>query len=460
MLDSLRARLLLWYTLILALVISAFGAAVCYVLWRSALTTADEALVAQAGLLEQSVRPGPFGTFDLELPEAVLRTFNEPGSTHSYYTIWDAAGELIDQSDPESGAQFPSTSDRWTRGSRREVARRTADGLTVLVGRDISDLRQRVWSLAGIIAGAGVVALAISLVGGWFLAGRALAPIARISRTASQMSGGDLSARIPIDRTESELGQLASSLNEAFDRLQETLERQRRFTADASHELRTPLASLSAELEWALARERSADEYLGSLEIGWRAATRMRGIVDALLTLARADAGELRPSTTTIALAPMVEEVLAAHHALAATRGVVLRRHIAAASIVGDAELLRTAMTNLVLNAIEYNREGGVVSVTLTDEASDVRLDVVDTGIGIPADDVSRIFERFYRADKARARRAGGAGLGLALTKWIVDAHGGELRCESTVGEGTRFTIRLPRGRQEPTSSRRVAVAR
>lgn len=446
MFDSLRTRLLLWYTLILALVIAAFGGAVCFALWRSALATADEALSAQAALVEHSVRPAAFGTFSLDFPEHVVRQFNEPVATRPYYAIWSGEGALIDQSDPAVGVSMPaSVPGRWTRGSRREVARRTADGLTVLVGRDISDLRQAVWSTAGLIAGAGIVALTISLVGGWFLSSRALAPIARISRTATAMSAGDLSARVPIDRTESELGQLASTLNEAFDRLQATLDRQRRFTADASHELRTPLASLSAEVEWARARERTAEEYRGSLDVCWRAATRMRAVVGALLTLARADAGELGPETSRVELAALVDEVIAAHHAMARERGVTIARTLAPTLIVGDAELLRTVVANLVSNAIQYNRDDGQVSVTLSTEDGRARLDVADTGIGIPADDVERVFERFYRADKARARRQGGAGLGLALAKWIVEAHHGEIVCSSVVGDGTRFTVRLPR---------------
>lgn len=446
MFDSLRTRLLCWYTLTLALVIAAFGAAVCFALWRSALAAADEALLAQAALVEQSVRPAAFGTFSLDFPDQVVRQFNEPSATRPYYAIWDGEGALIDQSDPDAGAQLPSAPPtRWTRGSRREIARRTADGLTVLVGRDISDLRQAVWSTADMIAGAGLVALTISLAGGWFLSSRALAPIARISRTATRMSAGDLSARVPVDRTESELGQLASTLNEAFDRLQATLERQRRFTADASHELRTPLASLSAEVEWALARDRTAEEYHGSLELCWRAATRMHAVVSALLTLARADAGELRPHAAPVAFTPIIDEVVAAHDALAKERGVTIACDLEPTCILGDPELLRTVVANLVSNAIQYNREGGRVSVTLGTDDGLARLDIADTGIGIPADEVDRVFERFYRADKARARRQGGAGLGLALAKWIVEAHDGNISCASVAGEGTRFTLRLPR---------------
>ncbi len=442
--DSLRTRLLLWFTVILAVVIASFGAAVCYLLWRSAIAAADETLIAQARLIEQSVRPGAFDTFELDLPEPLLRTFNEPTAGHPYYAIWSANGELIDQSDPDANARVRQSLDRWSRGTRREVVRR-GTALTVLVGRDISDIQRTVWSLASSIAVVGVLALAVSLAGGWFLAGRALAPIARISATAGRMSSGDWSARVPIDRTESELGQLAAVLNDAFDRLQDTLERQRRFTADASHELRTPLAALSAEVEWALTCERTNSQYRDSLETAWRAAGRMRAVVEALLTLARADAGELSLRAVPIAFSSIVHDVVSAHDAAARARGVVVRHTGEDPKVVGDVELLRTAVGNLIANAIAYNRDGGQVTVTLADDAAGVRLDVADTGLGIPAEDLPRIFERFYRADKARARREGGAGLGLALTKWIAEAHGGHLTCASVLGEGTVFTLRLPR---------------
>jgi two-component system, OmpR family, sensor kinase len=450
--DSLRARLLAWFTLSLAVVIASFGASVCYLLWRSAIASTDETLLTQARLVEQSVRPGAFDTFDLDLPEPLLRTFHEPGAERPYYAVWSAGGELIDQSDPEARARVHETLERWSRGTRREVARRGRD-LTVVVGRDVSDIRRTVWSLAGSIAAVGVLALAVSLAGGWFLVGRALAPIARINATAGRMSAGDWSARVPIDRTESELGQLAAAINEAFDRLQETLERQRGFTADASHELRTPLAALSAEVEWALARERTPSEYRDSLETAWRAAGRMRAVVEALLTLARADAGELPLHAAPLAFDSIVDEVVTANDEAARARGVGLRHVRADVHVVGDPELLRTAVGNLVANAIAYNRDGGRVTLTVAEDDAGIRLDVADTGLGIPADDLPRIFERFYRADKARARRAGGAGLGLALAKWIVDAHGGRLTCASVVGEGTTFTLRLPRSRSSEGTS-------
>jgi heavy metal sensor kinase len=448
MLESLRARLLLWYTLILALVIGAFGGTVSYLFWRSLVVEADAELLARARTVARVLRPAAPGSFDLDLPDDAVQYFYQPAGGQPYYAIWNANGELIDQSDPALDIQIPRVPGVYTRRGRREVVIDAERGVTVLVGRDVADLRQEVWSLEATIGGVSLLALAVSLLGGWFLSGRALAPIARISRTATAMAAGDLSARIAIDRTESELGQLASTLNGAFDRLLIALERQRRFTADASHELRTPLATLSAETEWALARERTAADYRASLEICSRAAARMRAVVEALLTLARADAGEIQFRRAPVALGPIIHDVVSLLRGFADRRKVSIAVQDGPAVVTGDTELLREVVSNLVSNAIQYNHEGGRVDICVLEEGPVVCLRVADSGIGIAPEDLPRVFDRFYRADKVRARDAGGVGLGLALTKWIVEGHDGQITCSSEVGLGTQFVVRLPPAQQ------------
>ncbi len=315
----------------------------------------------------------------------------------------------------------------------------------MLVGRDLTDTRRDVLAFAGTAAAGGIIALVVSLLGGWFLAGRALAPVARISHAAEAMTAGDLTARIAIERTENELEQVALALNQAFDRLHQAVENERRFTADASHELRTPLATISAEIEWALTRPRTDDEYRRCLDTARRAAERMRRVVERLLTLAHADAGAAALQRAPVGLAPVVNDAVGIVKPLAEQKRVTIETHLDAAMVVGDRDRLTDLATNLVSNAIRYNRDGGRVSVEVWPEGDDACLRVTDTGTGISSDDLPRVFERFFRADKARTADSGGAGLGLAIAKWIVEAHGGRIACTSTVGHGTEVLVRLPR---------------
>jgi signal transduction histidine kinase len=259
------------------------------------------------------------------------------------------------------------------------------------------------------------------------------------------MAAGDLGARIAIERTENELEQVALALNEAFDRLHLALQNERRFTADASHELRTPLATISAEIEWGLSRERSGDEYRRCLETAGRASARMRRIVERLLTLARADTDGVTLRRAAVGLAPLVGDALALVQPLADQKRVRIETRVDTTTVVGDPDRLTDLVTNLFSNAIQYNRDGGQVTVEVWPEGSDACLRVRDTGTGIGADDLPHIFDRFYRADKARTTHSGGAGLGLAIAKWIVDAHGGKIACQSTAGHGTEVLVRLPR---------------
>jgi heavy metal sensor kinase len=445
MLSSLRARLLLWYTLILAVVIATFAATVCFLFWRSLVADIDQGLRASARALVEGLRPTASGDFDLVLPGEYRQAEGLTQPPQTYYAVWNREAELIDRSPGDFDLPRPAGPALRTRQGRRELIVIGANAAVVLVGRDLADARRDVLAFAGTAAAGGVAALVVSLLGGWFLVGRALAPVTRISQTAAAMSAGDLTARIAVERTENELEQVALALNQAFDRLHLAIENERRFTADASHELRTPLATISAELEWALARERSADEYRRCLDVAKRAADRMRRIVERLLTLARADTAPMSLQRAAVGLAPVVGDALAIVQPLADQKRVTIETRLDAATVVGDRDRLTDLVTNLFSNAIQYNRDGGQVSVEVWPEGNDACLRVRDTGTGIAADDLPRVFDRFYRADKARTTHSGGAGLGLAIAKWIVDAHGGRIACHSTAGQGTEVLVRLPR---------------
>jgi two-component system, OmpR family, sensor kinase len=272
----------------------------------------------------------------------------------------------------------------------------------------------------------------------------------RIGRTARAMVDGDFSARIPIERVETEFGQLARALNDAFDRLHASLERQRRFTADASHELRTPLATLSTEVQWALARPRDSDEYRRSLEASQRAARRMQAVVERLLALARDVAGADVDQAVEVRLRDLVQRVADDLAPLAMTRGIAVDVTGDPVTVTGDPDRLVDAFTNVLANAIQYNIEGGRVTIAVRHDAHHAEVTVADTGTGIAPDDVPRVFEPFFRADPARQHDEGGAGLGLTVAQTILRRHGGDVTITSEPGRGTIVVLRLPARRSLP----------
>jgi signal transduction histidine kinase len=240
------------------------------------------------------------------------------------------------------------------------------------------------------------------------------------------------------------LGRLAGVLNSTFARLEAAFAQQAQFTADASHDLRTPLAVIITEAQTALARERSAAEYRETLEGCLSTAQQMRRLTESLLELARFDAGQESMRREPFDLAQVARDCVELVRPLAARRGIKLDCELAAVQCQGDAERLSQVVTNLLTNAIQFNRDQGTIRVSLNANNSNAQLQVADTGEGIAAEDLPHIFERFYRADKSRSRAEGRNGLGLAICKAIVDAHGGSIGVTSQVGAGSTFTVKLP----------------
>jgi heavy metal sensor kinase len=265
-----------------------------------------------------------------------------------------------------------------------------------------------------------------------------------MSETLAGITARRLSERIDLAGVDSELGELGAILNEMLGRLESSFEQQVRFTADASHELRTPLSVILAHIELALGRPRTAEEYREALATCDRAAGRMKALVEDLLTLARADAGQLDLEPVPVDLGSIAEECVDLLDALASRRGIRLDVSAGRAVVAGDADRLTQVATNLITNAILYNRLGGRVVVTAAAEGNEAVLTVADTGAGIPEEDLPLLFQRFYRADPARSRKHGGSGLGLAICRSIVEAHGGRIAVTSRPGAGTTVTVRLP----------------
>lgn len=337
------------------------------------------------------------------------------------------------------GALLPTDPVSW-----QEVRVVGPQDAVVVVGRHTGGVRRRLAEFLemGVAAGLGVLALALA--GEWFITSRALRPITRMSEDAAGITESDMSRRLDVARTKSELGELARILNGTFDRLEAAFARQATFTADASHELRTPLSVVITHAELALRKDREAPEYRQTLETCLSAARRMKGLVEGLLTLARADAGGIGLRKEPLDLACLAKEVVAFLQPLARARRLRLEVNAENLEVNGDRDRLGEVVTNLVSNAIRYNREGGKIAVDVFGEGDEAVITVADTGIGIPEADRTHVFVRFYRVDKARSHERGGVGLGLAITRMIVEAHGGSISLASVEGAGSTFTVRLP----------------
>ena len=288
--------------------------------------------------------------------------------------------------------------------------------------------------------------IAVALLVGYSITRRAFLPIEEIRRTAETIgAGGDLSARIPTERTQGEIRQLAETFNEMFGRLETSFEHERQFTSDASHELRTPVAVITSQAEYSLLPDATPEEQREGLEVILEQAQKMSALISQLLMLARADSG-----TQQLTMAPVDLSLLASMTAeqcreAAARRQIRLDCEIAPGIMTeGDQASLVRVFLNLLENAIQYGRPGGFVKLTLAVQNDFAVCSIADDGIGIARENLERIWQRFYRVDPSRNPGGSNTGLGLSLVKWIIEAHHGTIEAESGLGKGSCFTFRLP----------------
>jgi two-component system, OmpR family, sensor kinase len=382
---------------------------------------------------------------DLSLPES-MRFPRRPGEPVAYFAVFGVRGERLAGNFDE--VPFPPalpSGDYAFRnvGPRREVVLRGPSRRLILVGRDVSPVLDGLQRLMLPIVLSGVGVLSIGLIGGWWLAGRAIEPLQRISATAEKVTAQSLGSRIDVNEMDAELEQLGSILNSMLSRLEGSFEQQTRFVADASHELRTPISVLSMHCELALSKTRTPEEYSQTLTTCLRASNRMKSLVEDLLTLARADAGQLVVRQEPLDLSLIVDESIQLLNPLAQQQGLTITCHATTCPIVGDSNHLLRLTNNLISNAILYNKPEGAITVTVGIEDEVAVLTVEDTGVGMHEADVKRAFERFYRIDEARSRDNGGSGLGLSICKSIVEAHQGRISITSAFGVGTKVEVRL-----------------
>ena len=384
-------------------------------------------------------------------PENRLREVRPFDTGKFYYAAWYETGERFALSTNAPGEiprpEFKSEQDNLvlrTRDGNRELAHHVPNGRIVLLGTSLAQATAELRKLAATLAGIGCVIVVVGLGVGWWTVSRALRPIAEISRAAQEIAAGDLARRINPSETESELGQLATVLNSTFARLEAAFAQQQQFTSDAAHELRTPVSVILTQVQSTLNKERTGAEYRETLEACQRAAQRMRRLIESLLELARFDAGQEKLKRIPFDLATTARDCAEMIQPLAQERRVKIVTELSPTNCAGDPERIGQVITNLLTNAVNYNQPDGEVRVTAAAQNGSAIVTVTDTGPGIAPEDLSRVFERFYRADPARSNSLGSAGLGLSICKAIVEAHGGTIEVASGPGRGAKFTLRLP----------------
>lgn len=333
----------------------------------------------------------------------------------------------------------------WLRGERYRLVLTRGDIADVTVAYPASEIDATLRRLFSLMLYALPAAILLSIGLGWFIAGRSLRPVDVITKSARQITASNLGLRLPMPVANDEIARLTETLNDMIARLEKSFAQIQQFTSDASHELKTPLAILMGELELALRSTMAANDYRNTLASCLEEVERLTHVVQGLLDLSRAESGQVMIVREELRLDRLVADVCDDIALLAETRNIDLQTEIAPNVLVmGDRVRLHQAVLNVVENAIKYTADHGSVRVELKEHENRVQLTIADTGVGIPADQLQFIFDRFYRVDKSRSRGIYGTGLGLSIVKWIVDVHGGTIEAMSADEKGTTVTITLP----------------
>lgn len=438
---SIKARITLWYAALL-IAICAFAVAILVGVSEHAIDVYSRDTLRSAAVVLMD---------EMEVEHGMLEIDSDLEDVPNVYaSLFDDEGSLIYG---RRRVNLPFEHDevrqtQWANHSwyvydlRLDIPETSGIWLRLYMSSDVSAgvydaiIHYSVWLLPLL----GLVALA----GGHLITARAFRPVKEMTRLASSIAGGgDLSARVATDgrRGDDELQSLSATLNAMLARLEEAFEHERRFTSDAAHELRTPLNAMRIQGEYALSRtdmEEKDEAVARMLEKN----EEMQALVGHLLMIARMDAGQL-PLDDACDLAQMIDQIVQDLQPVAEEKGIRLETELEPCSVKGNRAMLARAIINLTDNAIRYGREGGFVRLGLRTDENGAEISVEDDGCGIAQSDLPHVFDRFWRADRARA--SSGTGVGLSIVRAVAKAHGGEATAESKEGKGSRFALRLPR---------------
>jgi heavy metal sensor kinase len=469
--DTIRIRLALWFTAILALVLLIFVFSAYffldYTLHRQTDRTLRELSNSFADVIgSEDKEESSTDATDLNAAREAL----EGLSFRNYQIfVFDAQNKIVSidkrpyRRDNISAEQLGDVTKKFANASNETALYSLTIGkddfrifakkcplrgqtINIFIAHSLEEENEILERFRNILLIAVPIVLVLASIGGYFLARKSLSPVVSMTRSAAQIGAANLHERLPVKNEKDELGNLATVFNSMLERLENSFEQQRRFMADASHELRTPLAIVRGESEVSLAREdRARGELRESLEIVHDESKRLTRIVEDLFTLARADAGQFKTNFRDLYLDELLTDCVRKIRVLADKKNISIEVSAEEFLMSGDEQLLQRLVINLLDNAIKYNRDNGKVMISGKKVSNGYQVAVADTGAGISVTDRTKIFERFYRSDKARSRSNGsansGAGLGLSIAQWIAEIHFGRIELTSSDNSGSIFTV-------------------
>jgi two-component system, OmpR family, heavy metal sensor histidine kinase CusS len=455
---SIGMRLTLWYFAIFLLAEFAFGAGMWIILRKNLLDIADEVLEGQAADLRRFLearKDVPAGQLQAEISEDY-----EFERSADYLQISDTSGNSIYSSrffEKHPLPQFSADQLVRPRYENHRISHQhfrfmsemmAVSGRTyvVRIGHPIDEEIETLDAFRGYLLWFAPVLLVGASGIGYWLSHKALAPVDALARSARTISGHNLSSRLEPLHTGDELQRLSDTLNEMLGRIEAAFRRITEFTADASHELRTPIALIHTEAELALRRSRDEAEYREALGNILLESERTTKLLEKLLDLARADSGGEALDIHPIDLLVTLRESASKWTQVASLRALQFEEHLEVQRlpVMGDENALRRVIDILLDNALKYSASPGKITLSAEEKDGHIAVSVEDTGVGIAPEDRAKIFERFYRVDKARSRELGGAGLGLAIAQWIVQHHHGSIAVQSEIGRGSVFRVEIP----------------
>ncbi|MGH9517654.1 MAG: sensor histidine kinase [Terriglobales bacterium] len=465
--HSIRVRLTAWYAGLLAGAIVLFGVLVYVGLKQYLIGNAGATLAVQS----RSIGTEWLAEFPNKRPGWLGQEINEayaPEANSNFVRITKSDGTIIYVSgQPKDNSFQPSEVPLPTRELQNNITRivHLPSGKALLIeslsfsgsgdtrflvesGIPYSQIEDVLNGLLRMLAVYLPLIVSVAGFGGYWLMRRSLRPVDEITTRAEGITSTNLSQRLPVIKTGDEIDRLSTALNRMIARLEDAFQHIHRFSADASHELRTPLTILQLELEGIVQNPTLDPELVDQIGSALEETQRLSRIVESLLTISRLDAGEVKMEKDVIKLAELAQSTTEQMKLLADEKLLTMSCSCdASVYILGDKSRFKQVIVNLIANAIKYTPEGGNIGVSVRPQYGKALLEVFDDGVGIPSQAITHIFERFYRADKARSRDSGGAGLGLAIVKAICTAHGAEVKVSSHEGKGSSFTVEMPLAR-------------